>query len=176
MEVTIRQEKESDFTVVEALVKAAFAAVEYSDQTEHELVARLRNSGAFVPGLSLVAELDGRVVGHILLTEIDILDGDKRHQSLALAPVSVWPDQQGKGIGGQLIHAAHHEAKALGYRSIVLIGHAAYYPRFGYQKASQFGISVPFEVPDENCLALALTEDGLLEVNGMVSYAPEFGL
>ncbi len=168
--IKIRQERESDATQVYEVVKNAFASAPFSDHDEHNLVTRLKTSHAFIPALSIVAELDSKIVGHILFTKITI--GDK--PALALAPVSVDPTHQSQGIGASLINAGHKVAKALGYRAIVVLGHEAYYPKFGYVKASAYKIAAPFDVPDENFMVLALSEDALKNYRGMVSYAPEF--
>lgn len=168
--VIIRQEHESDYKQVFKVVKIAFENEEYTDKDEHNLVERLRKSEAFVPELSLVAEIEGKVVGHILFTEITI----GREITLALAPVSVSPDYQGFGIGAKLIEAGHEVARTLGYKAIVLLGHADYYPRFGYVKASLYGIKAPFDVPDECFMVIELKENSLKEFNGVVEYAAEF--
>ena len=136
MELLIRQEEEQDYAVVRELIKSAFEAIDFSDRKEQELVQRLRNSLAFIPSLSLVGELDKRVVGHILLTKIQIINNGKITESLALAPISILPAYQGRGIGGELIKRSHEVAVQLGYKSIALLGHADYYPRFGYVRAS----------------------------------------
>lgn len=172
--MNIRQEEQKDYLQVTNVVEAAFAEVEESDQTEHLLIGRLRKSDAFVPQLSLVAETDGRIHGHILFTRVQIKSDDSAYEALALAPVSVHPQQQGKGIGGQLIEAGHEIARSLGFQSVVLLGHADYYPRFGYQKASDFGIALPFPVPEENCMVKDLEGNGLTEVAGVVEYPSVF--
>ncbi len=174
MRVYIRQEESNDFVQVEKVVEAAFKAVAISDKTEHLLVARLRKSVAFVPELSLVAEWEKEIVGHILLTKIKIKNKDQNTVSLALAPVSVLPDFQNKGIGGQLIRRAHEIAKDLGFNSIVLLGHEDYYPRFGYERASKYGIQLPFEAPEENCMVLDLAKDTVKDISGMVEYPKAF--
>ncbi len=174
MNVIIRQETPADFETVFKVIKTAFATEEFSDHKEHFLVQRLRNSEAFVPELSLVAVYQDVIVGHILLTKIVIKDTTSQFESLALAPVSVLPDFQGKGIGRQLIECAHSKAKQLGYSSIVLLGHEDYYPRFGYQPLHPFGIRLPFDVPKENCMAVELTENALENVRGTVAYASAF--
>ena len=176
MNVKIRRETQNDHEIVFELVKGAFANEAYSDHSEHFLVERLRQSEAFIPGLSMVAELDNRVVGYILLTKIQIKNDQKSFDSLALAPVAVLPEYQGKGIGGQLITEAHEQARALGFRSIVLLGHQHYYPRFGYKRSSEYSIRLPFEAPEENCMVLELLEGGLNGVSGTVVYAKEFGI
>ncbi|MEM0991954.1 MAG: N-acetyltransferase [Bacteroidota bacterium] len=145
-----------------------------SDHKEQFLVERLRKSSAFISELSMVAEVGGKIVGHILLTKLKIKQETNEFDSLALAPVSVLPEFQGKGIGGKLILESHKKAKALGHKSIVLLGHEKYYPRFGYEQAAKYGIELPFEVPKENCMVIELVENGLNGVRGMVEYPKEF--
>ena len=174
MHITIREENKKDYLSIFDLIEKAFKDEEYSDHQEHFLVEKLRKSKAFVPGLSLVAEVDNNVVGHILLTEIRIKTSDDEITSLALAPVSVLPEFQGKGIGGKLIKEAHQRAKDLGYQSVILLGHEKYYPRFGYKLAVEFGISLPFDVPKENCMAIELQPNSLKNINGEVVYPKEF--
>ena len=170
----IRQEEKADYGAVFDLIKAAFDEEELSDGKEQFLVERLRKSAAFIPELSLVAEQADEIIGHILFTKIIIRNGEEAFGSLALAPVSVKPGFQNKGLGSQLIHQGHRIAKDLGYTSVVVLGHENYYPKFGYQKASNYGLNLPFDVPDENCMAIELIEGGLAGVNGVVEYAPEF--
>ena len=173
-DISIRQELDADHERVEKLVKSAFEHVDESDHQEHLLVAKLRRSSAFIPELSLVAELKDQLVGHILLTTITIDDGDAVHNSLALAPVSVLPEYQNLGIGSQLIEVAHQKARALGYQSIIVLGHENYYPRFGYVQAHHFNVALPFDVPKENCFAIELTTNALEKVSGIVKYPKEF--
>lgn len=174
MTITIRQEKSSDFKAVFDLIENAFKAESFSDHKEQFLVERLRKSNAYIPELSMVAEVENKIVGHILLTKLKIKNGRNEFGSLALAPVSVLPEYQGNGIGGTLIEQAHNTAKLLGYESIVLLGHEKYYPKFGYEQADKYGIELPFDVPKENCMVIELTENGLREVNGTVEYPKEF--
>lgn len=177
MDVNIRTEAEKDFKVVFELVKNAFKNEEYSDHQEHYLVERLRDSDAFVPELSLVAEINKEIVGYILLTKIKIIDVNvNSYDSLALAPVAVLPKFQSKGIGRKLIEMAHKKAKDLGFSSVILLGHENYYPRFGYKQAKEFGIKLPFDVPDANCMVIELMENGLQNVEGTVKYPKEFGI
>ena len=172
--MTIRQETEKDHSAVFNLIESAFREAEFADNTEQFLVERLRKSDAFIPELSMVAEIDGKIVGHILLTKLKIKNKSNEFDSLALAPVSVLPEFQGKGIGGKLIVEAHKKAKELGHKSIVLLGHENYYPRFGYEQADKYGIELPFEVPKENCMVIELIENALKGVNGIVEYPKEF--
>ncbi|MDH5250853.1 MAG: N-acetyltransferase [Cyclobacteriaceae bacterium] len=174
MEIIVRQEKSTDFKVVFELIEKAFRTEEFSDHKEQFLVERLRKSSAFIPELSMVAEIENKVVGHILLTKLKIKNDKNEFDSLALAPISVLPDYQRKGIGGMLIEQSHRKAKELGYKSIIVLGHKEYYPKFGYKQADKFGIELPFDVPRENCMVIALTENGLNGVNGIAEYPEEF--
>ncbi|WP_449355575.1 GNAT family N-acetyltransferase [Virgibacillus natechei] len=126
MDILIRQEHTREYNTTEEVVKKAFLNEEHSDQTEHLLVKRIRISDAFIPGLSLIAidqDQDNEIIGQILLSKVAIVNDDKTAKSLALAPVSVIPAYQKKGIGSQLIHAALIKAKEIGYHSVIVLGH-----------------------------------------------------
>lgn len=173
--MNIRKEENKDYKEVFNLIENAFKNETYSDKREQFLVERLRRSDAFIPELSLVAEIDGLIVGYILLTKIKIINNrSEAITSLALAPIAVLPIHQGKGIGGQLIEAAHRKAKELGFESVILLGHEKYYPKFGYLPAKKYDIQLPFDVPDENCMLIELTENALKNVKGTVEYPKEF--
>ncbi|KMN42245.1 GNAT family N-acetyltransferase [Bacillus sp. LK2] len=171
--VTIRQEQQNDYSKTEEVVKQAFLNEEFSDKTEHELVSRIRKCDAFIPELSIVA-VDKEIVGHIMLSKITIEQDGTSVESLALAPVSVAPSHQKKGIGGKLIAAALEKAKELGYGSVVVLGHQEYYPKFGFKKASDWNIKAPFEVPDEVFMVMELRENTLQGVEGIVQYSSAF--
>ncbi|MED0965791.1 GNAT family N-acetyltransferase [Bacillus paramycoides] len=173
MNITIRQEQKNDYRKTEEVVKQAFLNEEFSDKTEHELVSRIRECDAFIPEVSIVA-VDEEIVGHIMLSKITIEQDGATVDSLALAPVSVAPSHQKKGIGGKLIAAAIEKAKELGYGSVVVLGHQDYYPKFGFKKASDWNIKAPFEVPDEVFMAMELRETALQGVEGVVQYSEAF--
>lgn len=175
MNILFRQENKDDYTAVSIVIQKAFEKEEMSDHSEQYLVERLRNSEAFIPELSIVAEINQKVAGHILLSMIKIVNNEnKEFESLALAPVSVLPEYQGKGIGGKLIETAHKKAKELGFGSVILLGHESYYPRLGYEMAKKYGIKLPFDVPDENCMAIELIKGSLKGVEGTVVYPKAF--
>lgn len=94
--------------------------------------------------------------------------------SLALAPLSVMPEFQRKGVGSALIRQGLHNAKDLGYSSVIDLGHADYYPRFGFKPASSWNITCPFPTPDEAFMALELLPHALDGIAGVVEYAPAF--
>lgn len=173
--MNIRKEEKKDYNKVFSLIENAFKDVVYTDHKEQYLVERLRNSASFIPELSLVAEIDDEIVGYILLTKIKIInDNLQASESLALAPVAVLKRYQGKGIGGKLILEAHRKSKELGFKSVILLGHEKYYPKFGYEMTKKYGIKLPFDVPDENCMLIELTENALKDVSGTVEYPKEF--
>lgn len=174
MNIIIRTENYEDYNEVEGLIFKAFENAAESDPSEHLLVNRLRKEKSFIPELSIVAMIDDSIVGHILLTAISIKNKNEEFSTLALAPVSVLPEFQKQGIGGQLILEAHRRAINLGFNSILLIGHESYYPKFAYVAASSFGIRFPFEAPDQNCFAIELIKGSLANVNGEVAYPQAF--
>ena len=174
--INIRKETPEDYLQVIELTEKAFEALEISDHNEGKLVDKLRKAPTFIEDLSLVAEVNGQVVGHILFTPIIIDNGEQQFQSLVLAPVSVLPEFQKQGIGGQLIGAGHQKAIELGFQSVILIGHPEYYPRFGFKPASIWGIKTHYELPsDDVFMAVELSEGALSNVSGIVVFPPEFG-
>ena len=174
MKISLRQETSSDYPAVAEAIKAAHKDVDYSNHREQFMVERLRNSDALIPQLSLVAEIDDEIVGHIMLTKIVIHTQTKPIAALALAPLSIVPEFQGQGIGSKLVLEGHRLAKELEYQYIVVLGHAKYYPRFGYEPLKNYGLELPFAVPEENCMILSLTENGMAGVKGKIEYPPEF--
>ncbi|WP_315118139.1 N-acetyltransferase [uncultured Clostridium sp.] len=174
MNITIRQETEKDYKLSEYTIEKAFENAEYSDHKEQFLVERLRKSEVFVPELSLVAEFDGEIVGHIMLTKLIIKNGVREYESLALAPVSVLPQHQNKSIGSMLIIESLKIAKELGFKSVIVLGHDKYYPRFGFKPADLWDIKAPFDVPKEFFMALELESGRLADVSGVVVYPKEF--
>lgn len=175
MDIKIREAVEKDYPQIQKVVEAAFKNVEMSDHTEHELIMKIKQSEAHIPELSIVALEDDKIVGHLMMSKINIIDGDKQHLSLALAPVAVAPDEQMKGVGSSLINQSIKIAAALGYESVIVLGHHTYYPKFGFQKASDYHIYPPFDVPDEYFMVLPLKEDGLKDTKGIVKYSSAFG-
>ncbi|MGI6115638.1 MULTISPECIES: N-acetyltransferase [unclassified Clostridium] len=167
----IRQETPADYPAVYSLVQRAFASAPVKDGTEQDLVVALRKSRHFIPQLSLVAEDSGKILGHIMFTTLQI----GTHEALTLAPLSVAPGHQRQGVGQALIREGHRIAKALGYEVVILLGSEKYYPKWGYQPASTFGIRAPFPVADENFMAIHL--DGKkVRWDAVVKFPSAFGI
>jgi putative acetyltransferase len=157
--IAIRSEAPGDAPSIRSLTDAAFAP----STVEGRIVDALReDSAAWIPDLSLVAadESDGgRIVGHCVTTIGSLhARGDDGDVSpiLGLGPISVAPDRQREGIGGALIHETIERATAAGWPVIVLLGHATYYPRFGFESARAIGIDPPEPWSDEHWMALRL--------------------
>lgn len=170
-QIKIRREKQGDFREVFELNHIAFG-----QDNEAKLVDALRiNQIAFVPELSIVATDNNKIVGHILFSKISIKD-DKGNlnESLGLAPMAVRPEYQKCGIGGQLIRKGFEVAKELGFKSVIVLGHEHYYPKFGFQPADKWKIKAPFDVPSNVFMAIELATDGLTNISGTVVYPKEF--
>ena len=175
-QMTVRKEKIGDFDIVYKLIKSAFEIADFSKHDEQDLVVRLRESNAFVPELSLVAEVHGKIVGHVLFTKALIRDDLTEHVTLVLAPLSVLPSFQGQGIGSRLIEEGHKAARKLGFTSSLLVGHPSYYSRFGYKPAERFGITINLDLPPDVFMACELVHSGLKGVKGELIFTPEFRL
>ncbi len=164
----VREERPEDFDAIAAVVEAAFGKPE-----EARMIDEIRRSGGYVPELSFVAELAGRVVGHTMLSYVR-LEGSPR-RLLELAPMAVHPAHQRQGIGSALAHAALAAADELGEPLVLVLGHPTYYPRFGFRRASELGLVPPSaEIPDEAFMAVPLrTYDHT--IRGRVVFPPAFG-
>jgi putative acetyltransferase len=169
MIITVRPEQQADVDDIYELNKLAFG-----QENEARLVDLLRTAPGYVPGLSLVATADNSLVGHILFSKIFVVSGDARFETLALAPMSVHPAYQKKGVGARLITQGLESARDIGFGSVVVLGHEHYYPRFGFLPASRWGIRAPIDVPDNVFMAMELIPGSLNNVTGVVEYPVEF--
>lgn len=164
---TTRPEQDSDHAAVRAVTLAAFET-----RDEADLVDALRSDEAWIDGLSMVtAAADGTVVGHALLTRCWIDDTP----ALCLAPCSVLPEHQRTGAGSAAIRAVLDAARGFEDPFVIVLGHPAYYPRFGFRRASLSDIRLSIDVPDDALMALSLDPDRALP-SGRVRYAAPFGI
>lgn len=171
LDLTIREERPSDYGAIRRVNDLAFGQPD-----EGAMVDALRRNPRFVTELSLVALLDDAVVGHIFFFPVRIICGDHDEISLSLAPLAVHPEHQGEGVGGALVREGIEAVRAMGYESVIVMGHPGYYPRFGFRPASGWGIRPPIEAPDEAFMALELDEGSLAGKAGVLEYPEEYGL
>ena len=162
----IRPETEADSAAVRAVNEAAF-----DTSAEADLVEALRRRN--VSMVSLVAEVEGVVVGHILFSPVSLIE----HKDLdlaGLAPMAVVPDHQRKGIGSGLVRQGLARCKDLGFCAVVVVGHPEYYPRFGFAPASRYSLRSEYDVPDEVFMVAELEYGALNGVSGLVRYDDAF--
>jgi putative acetyltransferase len=162
--VQIRAERTEDLPGIRRVNEAAFGT-----RTEADLVDALRARAASV--VSLVADVDGDVAGHILLSPVT-LSSDPELFLFGLAPMAVLPERQRQGIGGALVRAGLDAARQAAAAGVCVLGHAEYYPRFGFERASRFGIVSEYDVPDEVFMILELKAAALR--GGTIRYHPAF--
>lgn len=162
----IRTEEEKDRDAVYRINTMAFES-----PAEASLVNLLREQAE--PYLALVAEIDQKVVGHIVFTPVTLND----HSSLkimGLGPMAVLPEFQRRGVGSELVRKGMDQCELLGADGIIVLGHAEYYPRFGFTPASGFGITSTYDVPDEVFMAMELKPGALQGKSGPANYHPAF--
>ncbi len=165
----IRQEKTEDINDIHALNELAFGQPQEAD-----IVDKLRNNcGEDL--LSLVAVEKEKIVGHILFSSAVIEGQHGVIKGKGLAPMAVLPEMQRKGIGTQLVKAGIENLRGMGCPFIIVLGHPEYYPRFGFEKASLYGIKCQWEgVPEEAFMILRLDKSAALPVSGLAKYREEF--
>ena len=170
MPLKIRPETPSDYSTIAGVNDLAFG-----QPAEGKLIENLRKNPKFVPELSLVAEADGKIVGHILFFPIKIKSAvGKEKNTISLAPVAVRPEFQKQGIGDELIREGLKVCLQLEYDSVIVLGHPEYYLKFGFEPASKWGIKDPFGAPAEAFMALELKTGALEGAGGIVEYPEEF--
>ena len=167
--IFIRKEAIVDFEAIKEVNDLAFGQNQESD-----LVNKLRKKAEFSDELSLVAIYSDKIVGHILFFQVSIIFEKGIHSTLSLGPMSVLPEHQNKGIGGELIRAGLKRAKELGFKSVIVLGHPEYYPRFGFRKASEWNIKDPFGAPEAAMMATELEKESLDFGGGIIEYPEEF--
>ncbi len=164
--VTVRDEEPADHDAIRRVNRAAFPT-----PAEAQLVDALRLQAD--PFISLVAETDGTIVGHIAFSPVT-LESAADLRLMGLGPMAVLPDRQQQGIGSVLVRAGCERCRQLQATAVVVLGHPQYYPRFGFVPARQFDIDCEYDVPDEAFMLLELVADGLSGRSGRIHYHPAF--
>lgn len=126
------------------------------------------------PYISLVAVLDGRIVGHIFFSPVTIESGQSEFTAMGLGLMAVLPEYQRQGIGSQLVREGLKECQRIGQEIVVLVGHPEYYPRFGFTPAKLKGLQCEYDIPDNAFMVAELRPGALKRRQGLVKYHPEF--
>lgn len=161
--IEIREEHPHDAANIRHVNGRAFG----QDQ-EGNIVDALRSNGAVL--FSLVAIVNGRVVGHITYSPVAV----GGVTGAALGPMAVLPEHQGRGIRSKLVEAGNRRLDEAGYPFVVVVGHANYYPRFGFRPASTYGITCEWDVPDDVFMLLVLDQTKMEGTRGVAKYRHEF--
>ena len=160
----------ADRDEIHALVAAAFGR-----KMEADLVDKLRCGEGFLPQLSLIAEQNEVILGHVMITRLEIrTDLGTNIATTILAPLAVLPSHQNRGTGSALTRHVLDLASDQGHKSMILIGHANYYPRFGFQPASTWGIRYARPIRDEVFMAIELVHGALANAAGVLTLPSEF--
>jgi putative acetyltransferase len=162
----IRAERPADIPGIHGVNLAAFET-----DAEARLVDTLREQAA--PLISLIAEDEQAIVGHILFSPVTLTAAPELRIA-GLAPMAVLPAWQRRGVGSLLVHAGLEQCRALGFCAAVVLGHSHYYPRFGFTPASRFGLRSEYEVPDDVFMAMELEESSLRGKSGQIAYHAAF--
>ena len=166
MNLQLRKAFESEKQAISDVVIAAFGDIQ--GQEIMDLITDLLEDPSAQPLLSLVATADDNVVGHILFTSAQIRHSQRMCSSAILAPLSVHPEYQRQGIGGQLIEEGLKQLKAAGVELVFVLGHPGYYPKYGFSAAEIKGFDAPYPIPPENSGAWMVQElySGIMECVG----------
>jgi putative acetyltransferase len=165
--LSIHEETRDDVSAIHQLNVLAFG-----QPTEADIVDLLRESGAL--RYSLVAVDEDEIVGHLAFSPVTITEDEKTVSALGLGPMAVTPSRQRRGIGTKLFQYWWENLADEKDNLVVVVGHADYYPRFGFQRANLFGIRWEHDVPDDVFMVLELRRGALAETQGIVRYHPAF--
>ncbi len=168
--MTLRPAKPDELGIILDIHRQAFGR-----ELEALVAEKLTILPEYLPDLSLVAETEEGIVGHVMLSLFHHENPDWERRIVALGPIGVLPHLQREGIGSALMRGAIERAAGAGYRGIALLGHPTYYPRFGFRPASTWGISFSYDVPDDVAMALELEPGSLQGAAGNIYYSAAFG-
>jgi putative acetyltransferase len=167
MLISVREERPKDIAKIRLVNIEAFGRPQ-----EANLIEMLRTNGGIL--LSLLATNEDQIVGHILYSAVTVGSGERKIIGAGLGPMAVLPEYQRRGIGTKLIEFGTTRLKQSGCPFIVVLGHADYYPRFGFRPASDYGLKCEWSVPDNAFMALALNESKIRDLSGLAKYRAEF--
>jgi putative acetyltransferase len=165
----IRPEQPTDFNTIYDLVKLAFATAPQKDGDEQDYVNKLRLKDSYLPQLALVAEQQGELIGHIMLTKTYVNTPNGQYTALLLSPICVRLEERNKGIGAALINESFKCARKLGYQAVFLVGEPTYYSRFGFRPTTDFNIHISSDIPAKYVQGVELVPNALSGISGSIS-------
>lgn len=172
--MNIRIVKKDEYAYIEKFVYEIFKNTAYSDGIlERELVREIRESQYYIPELDLVAEEDGKILGHFIISQFPI-SNQYQNEMLILSPVTVAIEKQRHGIGMQMLKEGIEQARGMGYKGMIVEGNPAFYSKLGFITSTKFAIYASEKnlPPSEECLmAMELCDDGLKNISGEVDYS-----
>ncbi|KZL15352.1 hypothetical protein PsAD2_03608 [Pseudovibrio axinellae] len=151
--MVIRQSTSSDLDSVLDIEYQAFGSNKVAT-----LVSDLLHDASAAPSLSLLATIDGKCIGHIMFTAVELIGAEHKITASILAPLAILPDMQGRGVGGALVKEGLRLLKASGVDLVFVLGHPEYYPRFGFNPSGKQGLDAPFPIPEKNANAWMVQE------------------
>ncbi len=164
----IRLERDEDYKGIKSLNDLAFQG-----PVEGEIVDKIRYSCDDI--ISLVAVDENRLIGHIFFSPVTVISGEDKIKGMGLGPMAVLPEYQNKEVGSALVKEGLEILKNEDCPFVIVLGHKGYYPRFGFETASKYGLCSQWEgVPDEAFMVLFLNKSLAGQVSGVVRYRPEF--
>lgn len=173
--LTFREEKPDDVPAVQKLLRETFWNQYQPGADEHATAAKLRASPDLLGDLTLVGEIDGRIVAHLMGTRAAV-DGHESCRIAAFGPICVDPTFQGRGFGSQIIEEAMSRARSKGFRAIAILGHHCYYQRFGLKSSKAFGITDPDGNFPKGQMVAELQPESLQGVSGILRFSDDFAV
>ena len=165
--MNIREEQHTDVDGIWKINSETFES-----DAEANLVNALRDCGCNY--ISLVAEIENNVIGHILFTPVELTGNENKLKIMGLAPMAVSGEYQNQGVGSKLVSIGLEFCKSQGYDAVVVLGHPTYYPKFGFVPSIKYGIKSEYDVPDDVFMILELVPEALKDHKGIIKYSEEF--
>lgn len=172
-DLIIRAEQPADYKQTELMVMRSFWNKYGAGCSEHFLTRIIRDSKDYIPEISRVAELNGQIVGAVYYTKAWIADGDLKHEIVTFGPLAVEPTLEGNDISGALLRETISLAKKAGIAGIVIMGEPYYYPKFGFKRGAEFGITDAWGNTPDALMVLPLNND-FLSVKGKLIESSDF--
>ncbi len=177
MDTIIRNVKNEDFKIVEEVAREAFWNLYFPGCEEHFVIHKMQNHCDYLPELSFVIEINGKIIGSIFYTKSSVVDKDNNeHSTITFGPVSILPKYHRQGLGRKLITHSINKAKELGYKGILTLGYPYHYEPYGFKGGKIFNISMEDGKFYKGLLVLPLYENSLENISGYAKFSDVFAI